>query len=87
MAGESWRRDVRHRLISSPNAGQFGFSHIDGSPGASGGSALTPQEGQIGEKSPSSASSSSHRSLMPSVSLPLQRFVRSWRTLERDLCS
>ena len=70
---------VRHRLISSPNAEQLGFSHIDGSPGASGGSALTPHAVQIGETSPSSVSS--HRSLMASVSLPLRRFVHSSKTL------
>jgi len=58
---------VVHRLIGSPNAGQLGFSHIDGSPGASGGRALTPHAGQIGEMSSSSVSS--HRSLIASVSL------------------
>jgi hypothetical protein len=53
---------VGHWLIGSPNAEQLGFSHIDGSPGTSGGSALTPQVAQIGETSASSVWS--HRSLM-----------------------
>ena len=59
--------------IGTPNSEQFGFSHDDGSPGTSGGSALTPHVVQIGETSASSVSS--QRSLMASVSLPSQRFV------------
>lgn len=59
--------------IGTPNSEQLGFSHDDGSPGTSGGSALTPHVVQIGETSASSVSS--HRSLMASVSLPSQRFV------------
>jgi len=51
----------------------LGFSHIDGSPGASGGNALTPHEAQIGDTSPSSVSS--HRSLMTPVSPTFQCFV------------
>ena len=35
--------------IGSPKVEQFGFSHIDGSPIASGGRALTPHSGQIGD--------------------------------------
>jgi len=57
-----------HQPIGSPNSEQLGFSHIDGSPGTSGGSALTPHVVQIGETSPSSVSS--HRSLMAPVSPP-----------------
>ncbi len=63
-----------HRSIASPNAEQFGFSHIDGSPGTSGGSALTPHAGQIGETSSSSVSS--HRSRIGSVSLCCPGIVR-----------
>lgn len=73
---------VGHWLISSPNAEQLGFSHIDGSPDASGGSALTPHAAQIGETSPSSVSS--HRSLMASVSLPLRCFAGLSKPLKRD---
>ena len=39
---------------------------MDGSPGASGGSALTPQESQIGEKS--SVSTSSHSPVLSELS-------------------
>jgi hypothetical protein len=43
---------LRYSAINSPNAEQFGFSHIDGSPGASGGNAVTPHAAQIGDSSP-----------------------------------
>ena len=71
-----------HRPIISPNSEQLGFSHIDGSQGASGGSALTPHVVQIGEMSPSSVSS--HKSLITSVSLSLRRFVRRSKTPSAD---
>lgn len=59
------RAEAGQSDIGSPKAEQSGFSHIDGSPIASGGSALTPQCGQMGETS--SWSMSSQRSLMTSV--------------------
>jgi hypothetical protein len=51
--------------IGSPKLEQFGFSHIDGSPIASAGRALTPHSGQIGDVS--SGSMSSHSSLTTAV--------------------
>ena len=69
------RRICVQRVIGSPNSEQLGFSHIDGSPGASGGSALTPHAGQIGDTSASSVSS--HRSLIATVSPPSRHFVRT----------
>ena len=47
--------------MGSSKAGQSAFSQVDGPPGITGGSALTPHASQIGE---ASSSVSSHRSLM-----------------------
>lgn len=51
--------------MGSSNIVQFGFSQVDGSSGPSGGNALTPHAGQIGDTSSSSVWS--QRSLMTTV--------------------
>ena len=62
-----------------------GFRTIDASPGASGGSALTPHTAQIGETS--SPSMPSHRLLMATVSPLLQRFEHPASILHQGLHS